>query len=134
MPDEIGLDWLVDLDKPNFNGKRAIIAARSKGTMKHILVGLEIEGNVPADGSIIYHRQKREAGIVTAGIWSPTAKRNIALASLERPFGDRIIDDLWAEIYALREGQYQKLMKRVRIVPRPFLKLGRRTQTPPSDF
>lgn len=134
MPDEIGLDWLVDLDKPNFNGKRAIIAARSKGTMKHILVGLEIEGNVPADGSIIYHRQKREAGIVTAGIWSPTAKRNIALASLDRPYGDPIIDDLWAEIYAPREGRYQKLMKRVRIVPRPFLKLDRRTQTPPSDF
>lgn len=134
MPDEIGLDWLVDLDKPNFNGKRAIIAARSKGMMKTILVGLEIDGNVPAEGAIIYHRQKREAGIVTAGIWSPTAKRNIALASLDRPYGDRIVDDLWAEIYALREGRYHKLMKRVRIVQRPFLKLDRRTRTPPSDF
>ncbi len=134
LPDEIGLDWLVDPDKPNFNGKRAILSAQAKGTAKHVLVGLEIEGNVPAEGAIIYHRQKREAGIVTAGIWSPTAKRNIALASLDRPFGTTVTEDLWAEIYALCEGRYHKLMKRVKIVPRPFLKLDRRTTTPPADF
>lgn len=134
LPDEIGLDWMVDLEKPNFNGRNAIVRAREKGTLRHILVGLEIEGNVAGPLSLIYHRKKREAGIVTASAWSPMLKKNIAIASLSRPYGAKITDDLWVEIYALRELSYQKLMKRVRIVERPFLKLGRRSATPPGAF
>ena len=134
MPDEIGLDWMVDLDKPHFNGRRAIERARREGTLRHVLVGLEIEGNVPAEHAIVYHRQAKEAGIVTAGIWSPTGKRNIAIASLDRPYGTTIVDDLWVEIYALRELRYHKLMKRAKIVERPFVKLPRRTLTPAGDF
>lgn len=132
MPDEIGLDWLVDPEKPNFNGRRAILDARRNQTLKYVLVGLEIEGNIPAEHAIVYHRGKREAGLVTAAIWSPTAKRNIAIASLDRPYGTRFVDDLWVEIYAMRELRYQKMMKRARIVPRPFVKLARRTVTPPG--
>jgi glycine cleavage system T protein (aminomethyltransferase) len=41
---------------------------------------------------------------------------------------------LWVEIYAMRELQYQKLMKRAKIVPRPFIKLDRRSANPPADF
>jgi aminomethyltransferase len=132
MPDEIGLDWLVDPDKPNFNGRRPIFDARRNQSLKHILVGLEIEGNIPAEHAIVYHRQKREAGLVTAAIWSPTAKRNVAIASLERPYGSKFTEDLWVEIYAMRELKYQKLMKRAKIVPRPFVRLARRTASPPG--
>jgi len=132
LPDEIGLDWLVDLEKPNFNGRRAIVRARETKTLKHILVGLEVEGNVAGPLSLIYHRKKKEAGIVTASAWSPILKKNIAIASLTRPYGDKIVDDLWVEIYALRELQYSKMMKRVKIVPRPFLKLDRRGANPPG--
>ncbi|WP_159948464.1 aminomethyltransferase family protein [Rhizobium sp. 18065] len=134
LPDEIGLDWLVDPEKPFFNGRDAILEARKRKSLKHILVGLEIEGNVAAEHALIYHRRTREAGIVTAGIWSPLAKRNIAIATLARPYGERILDDLWVEIYALRELQYQKMMKRAKIVPRPFIRLDRRTATPPGRF
>lgn len=132
LPDEIGLDWLVDVEKPNFNGRRAIVRAREKKTLKHILVGLEVEGNVAGPLSLIYHRKKKEAGIVTASAWSPILKKNIAIASLTRPYGEKIVDDLWVEIYALRELQYSKMMKRVKIVPRPFLKLDRRGANPPG--
>lgn len=132
LPDEIGLDWLVDPDKPHFNGRRAILDARRNQTLKHILVGLEIEGNIPAEHAIVYHRGRREAGLVTAATWSPTAKRNIAIASLDRPYGTKVVDDLWVEIYAMRELKYQKMMKRAKIVPRPFVKLARRTATPPG--
>ncbi len=132
MPDEIGLEWLVDPEKPQFNGRHAILAARRNQTLKHILVGLEIEGNIPAEHAIVYHREKHEAGIVTAGIWSPTGKRNIAIASLERPYGFTHTENLWVEIYAMRELKYQKMMKRAKIVPRPFVKLARRTVTPPG--
>ncbi len=133
MPDEIGLGWLVDEEKPHFNGRRAILEARRRKTLRHILVGLEIEGNVPAEHALVYHARKKEVGLVSAAIWSPMAKRNIAIASLARPFGETCNDDLWVEIYAMREGQYMKLMKRATVVPRPFVKLDRRTATPPAD-
>ncbi|EHK58077.1 aminomethyltransferase family protein [Allomesorhizobium alhagi] len=134
MPDEIGLGFMVDVEKGHFNGRAAIIKARQNTTMRHVLVGLEIEGNIPAEHAIVYHRKKREVGLVSAAIWSPTAKRNIAIASLSRPFGDTITDDLWVEIYAMRELKYERLMKRAKIVPRPFIKLDRRSANPPADF
>ncbi|MCP9229584.1 hypothetical protein NMG46_04865 [Mesorhizobium sp. LMG 17147] len=40
----------------------------------------------------------------------------------------------WVEIYARRELQYQKLLKRAKLVPRLVIKLGRRTANPPADF
>jgi aminomethyltransferase len=134
LPDEIGLGWLVDAGKDHFNGRRAILKAREAGRLRHVLVGLEVEGNIPAENAIVYHRQKREAGLVTAAIWSPTAKKNIAIASLTRPYGDTVRDDLWVEIYAMRELQYRKLMKRAAVVERPFVRLARRTAMPPADF
>ncbi len=134
MPDEIGLGFMVDLEKGHFNGRKAIAEARRKKTLRHILVGLEIEGNIPADHAIVYHRKTKEVGLVSAASWSPLAKRNIAIASLDRPFGDTVTDNLWVEIYAMRELKYEKLMKRAKIVPRPFIKLDRRTANPPAEF
>jgi len=134
MPDEIGLGFMVDAEKGHFNGRAAIIKARRNRTMRHVLVGLEIEGNIPAEHAIVYHRKKREVGLASAAIWSPMAKRNIAIASLSRPYGDTITHDLWVEIYAMRELKYERLMKRAKIVPRPFIKLDRRSAYPPADF
>lgn len=34
----------------------------------------------------------------------------------------------------MRELQYQKLMKRAKVVQRPFIRLDRRTASPPADF
>jgi aminomethyltransferase len=129
-PDEIGLGWLLDFRKGNFNGRRALLADKPR----HCLVGLEIEGNVPADGAVVYHSGRKSAGIITAACWSPTGKRNIALASLDLPYGDTITTGLEVEIYALRELRYYKAMKKARVVPRPFVVLPRRTLTPPADF
>jgi aminomethyltransferase len=134
MPDEIGLSFMIDMKKGHFNGRNAIARARSAGGAAHVLVGLEIEGNVPAEGAIVYQRKTREVGLVSAAIWSPLAKRNIALASLKRSYGELGRDDLWVEIYAMRELEYQKMMKRAKVVARPFVKLDRRTATPPGRF
>jgi len=77
-----------------------------------VTVGLEIDGNVrPSTPSSITARSARSAWS-SAAIWAPTAKRNIAIATLERPFGDTKTDDLWVEIYAMRELRYIRLMKR----------------------
>ena len=134
MPDEIGLGFMVDLKKGYFNGRNAIVRSRNAGGPPHVLVGLEIEGNVPAEHALVYHRKTKEVGLVSGAIWSPMAKRNIAIASVRRAYGDIGRDDLWVEIYAMRELQYQKLMKRAKVVQRPFIKLDRRTATPPGRF
>lgn len=134
-PYEIGLGWLVALDKPrHFNGRRALAVEAAKGSSRYCLVGLDIDGNVPADHALIYHRGRREVGHVSAGAWSPTTKRNIAIASLQRPYGDTVTDDLWVEIYAMRELAYQKLMVRARVVDRPFFVHPRRAATPPGEM
>ena len=134
MPDEIGLGFMVDPAKGHFDGRRAILEAQQKKKLRHVLVGLEIDGNIPAEHAIVYYRKSQEVGLVSAAMWSPMAKRNIAIASLELPYGDSVVDDLWVEIYAMRELKYEKLMKKAKVVPRPFIRLERRTATPPADF
>lgn len=127
-PFELGLDWMIVWDKGHFNGRRALLREREKGS-DWVTVGLDVAGNVSAEGAVLYHRQTREVGQVTSGCWSPLLKRSIGIAQVRRPFDGR--DDLWAEIYAWRELRYVKRMERVRIVPRPFLVLDRRRATPP---
>ena len=69
-----------------------------------------------------------------SAIWSPTTKRNLALAMVERPYQGPLNGDLWVEIYASRELQYHKLMVKARVVGRPFINLARRRATPPLNF
>jgi aminomethyltransferase len=133
-PFEIGLDWLVDFGKScHFNGRRALLAEKTDRRSRWCLVGLDIEGNVSAEHALVYHKGRREVGQITAAAWSPTTKRNIALASLRRPWGDRRTGDLWVEIYSLRELAYSKIMARAHVVPRPFFDPPRRRATPPAD-
>ena len=89
-------------------------------------------GNISAEGSILYHGKKREAGYITAAAWSPSTKRSVAIAQVEAKY--RKGDDLWVEIYALRELQYVKLMLRVTVVDRPFFNPPRKRSTPPARF
>ena len=130
-PDEIGMSWMVDMTKQYFNGKSAIQKARENNENKFVFVALEIDGKEPADGAIIYHNKDLEVGIITAATWSPTAKKSIALATLKLPYGQKIKSNLWVEIYALRELEYFKMMKKAFIVKAPFVKLSRRNLTPP---
>jgi aminomethyltransferase len=133
-PYELSLGWMIDFAKGHFNGRRALLAEKAKGGGKWALVGLDVEGNIPADHALIYSGKRREVGHVTAAIWSPSAKRNIALALLERPYDAERSGDLWAEIYAERELEYAKMMVRVRIAQRPFFDPPRRKATPPGMF
>lgn len=133
-PFEIGLDWMIDFDKGHFNGRRALLAEKTDGTSRWALAGLDIDGNVPAQHALVYHRKKREVGHVTAAAWSPVLKRNIALAMLRRPYHSESADDLWVEIYAPRELEYHKLMVRARVTGRPFYNPPRRRATPPADY
>ncbi|NUB46239.1 aminomethyl transferase family protein [Fertoebacter nigrum] len=130
-PFELSLDWMIDWEKGHFTGRRALLAEKARGS-SWALVGLDIEGNVSAEGSLIYHNRKTEVGHVTAAAWSPATKRNIALAQVRRPHHTG--DTLWVEVYALRELQYHKLMLRAHVTERPFFAPARRRATPPGAF
>ena len=56
-PLELGLDWLVDFKKPNFNGRRALAEEQRNGS-SWCLVNLDIEGNKPAHNAYIYSQAK----------------------------------------------------------------------------
>ncbi len=130
-PFEMALDWMIDWEKGHFNGRRALLAERDGKTSRWAFVGLDIPGNTPAEGAVIYAGKTKEAGFVTAAVWSPTTKRNIALAHVERKYLNR---DLWADIYALRELQYARLMVPATIADRPFFNPPRKRATPPGRF
>lgn len=131
-PFEMSLTWMVDFDKGHFNGRRALLREQQEATSRWALVGLDIDGNVPAEHSLIYHAKRKEVGYITAAAWSPATKRNIALAMIERPFHAERNGELWVEIYAPRELQYHRLMVRGRVTERPFFNPARRRATPPG--
>ncbi|MDF1727032.1 MAG: aminomethyltransferase family protein [Sulfitobacter sp.] len=132
-PLELGFGRMVDFDKGHFNGRTALAAQRDGGR-RFVLARLDIGGFKPAQGALIYHRKRREVGHVTSGVWSPTAKRNIALAELRAPFGADKVQDLWAEIYVNEEGVWERRMVPVTVEQKPFFRNDRARATPPRPF
>ncbi len=132
-PLELGLGWLVDFGCGHFTGRRALLAEQKRGGRRQ-LVGLDIDGDKPATGALLYRDRDgaKPIGAVTSALWSPTAKRNIALAMIEAPYfaGEQPI---WAEIYLQRELVWERRMRRARITARPFFAPDRRKLTPPAD-
>ncbi|MGH8264845.1 MAG: aminomethyltransferase family protein [Steroidobacteraceae bacterium] len=132
-PFELDLAWLVDLEKPIFNGRRALLEEKKRGS-RFRLVRLDIEGNKPAHSSYIYADRNKGAvvGTVTSAQWSPSAKANIALASMHMPWG-RPGDELWVDIYYQKELEWSRVMARARVVEGAFFDPPRRRATPAAD-
>jgi glycine cleavage system T protein (aminomethyltransferase) len=132
-PFELGLDWLVDFDKGHFTGRRALLAARRAGPRQR-LVGLDIEGNKPAHNALVYAARsaRRQIGAITSATWSPTCKRNIALALLDAAHS-AVGQDVWVEIYLNAELIWERRMRAARVVERPFFAPERRRAIPPAD-
>jgi aminomethyltransferase len=133
-PLELGLGWLVDFNKGHFTGRRALRSESIQGPRRR-LVGLDIAGNKPAHNALLYTDEsgKQEIGSVTSAVWSPTCKRNIALAIVEAPHF-QTGSTVWAEIYLNRELVWERRMSRAQIVERPFFAPERRRTTPPAEF
>ena len=133
-PLELGLGWLVDFDKGHFTGRRSLLDQRRRG-LNRLLVGLDIAGNKPATDALLYaeHAGRTVIGSVTSAMWSPTCKRNIALAMVEAPHF-AMSTTVWAEIYLSRELVWERRMCRAQVVEKPFFAPERRRVTPPGDF
>jgi len=131
-PFELGLDWLVDFKKPVFNGRRALMAEKEKGS-RFALVKLDIEGNKVASDSYVYSSNRKVVGHVTSAMWSPSAKASIALATLEQPHG-KSGEDLFVEIYYKRELKWSRVMAPCKVVKDVFWDPPRKRLTPPADY
>ncbi|MDI9407861.1 MAG: aminomethyltransferase family protein [Candidatus Pacebacteria bacterium] len=134
-PYELGLDFTVDLAKPHFNGRAALVAEKQNETSRSKLIGLEIESNKPVNDSIVYSDEscQTEIGFVTSAIWSPTCKRNIAIAQINAPYYGTLTQ-FWVELYLKRELTWQRRVLEAWPVERPFFAHPRRRQTPAGDY
>ena len=131
-PFELSLGWLVDFKKPHFNGRKALLKERDQGP-SYTLTKLDIEGNKPAEGALLYSNKRctKEIGYVTSAMWSPSAKANIALAMVETT---HLKGPIWAEIYYEKELRHFHKVARCTVKDKPFWAPARARQTPPPAF
>ena len=127
-PYELGMGWLVDLNKNYFTGKKNLINLKKK-TLTKKLVGLDIQGDKPAVGSVLYDKNKKEIGIVTAGMWSPSLKSNIAFGYVDKDHM-KIGSKVFAEIYHPEELEYKKIWAECSVVKKQFFNPPRRHKVP----
>ena len=130
-PFELGLGWLVDLDKPVFNGRRALLREQAEGSRYRFAI-LDVDGNKPAQHSFILKGGK-QVGTVTSAAWCPTAKTNVAFAQIEMPHG-AVGEELVAEIYYQRELHWTRVLAPCKVIESPVFNPGRRRATPPAGF
>ena len=138
-PGEIGLGKLVDFEKGDFVGRRALLEERRSGGPRRRLVGLEIswpdidamynaQGLPPSAPAVVdrsaiplFDSGGRQVGRITSHGWSPMLKKPIALASVP-PAYERPGTSLQAEwTVEARRGRVGAA-----VVPTPFLDLPRK--------
>ncbi len=98
-PDELGLGWMVKLERSPFIGQSALRDERKSGPSVST-VGLEIDwvaleelygrhglpAALPATAwrdSVPLYKSSRQVGRATSGSWSPILKKNLALARVD---------------------------------------------------
>jgi aminomethyltransferase len=131
LPFELGLGWIVNFKKAHFTGRAALEKEKAAGNYRRLL-RLDIEGNKPAENSILYadRRCRKEIGYVTSAMWSPVVKANIAYGLVEAKYTD---GEIWAEVYHQKELRWYRKVARCSKVGKPFWSPDRARQTPPPD-
>jgi aminomethyltransferase len=122
---EAGLERYAKLEKPEFIGREALIAARSAGIAR-TLVGLEmLERGIGRDGYGCCAESGAAVGVITSGSPSPTLGKNIALA-----YVPPAMSAIGTIIFVAIRGQRAK----AQVVPTPFYKRIRKTTAPAAGF
>ncbi|TDJ69518.1 MAG: aminomethyl transferase family protein [Planctomycetota bacterium] len=130
-PQEIGLGWAVGLERDPFIGQAALCREAREGA-RYAMVGLDIDwdelehlydaADLPPDlspqawrSSIPVYHGVVQVGYASSGAWSPTLKKNLAIATVEAahaPIGTELAIE-WTVDHA------RKTVKAT-VVPRPF--------------
>ncbi len=81
-PLQAGLAWAIKFDKPAFTGREALLAQRDGGDYARI-VGVVMEGRVPARSGYPVLANGQRVGEIRSGSLGPAVGKNIATALLE---------------------------------------------------
>jgi len=132
-PYEVGLGWVVSLDKGHFTGRKALQAESSRPVRRRF-EKIVVEGNKPVGEAFIYDGRKgKQIGEIKCATWSPILKANLALADVEYRNG-RLPAELWARIDYQRELKWRSAWARCHPSEKPFYVPERRSLTPPAAF
>jgi aminomethyltransferase len=118
-PLEAGLGWITKLNKGEFLGRDVLLKAKAEG-LKRKLIGLEVEGKVPARHGYEIFKDGKNIGHVTSGTFSPTLQKAIAVAYVDTPFA---VDGTLLKVNARGREISAK------VIPTPFYQ-----GDPSSDF
>ena len=80
-PWEVGVDWTVDLDKPSFRGKEALIRRRDQRRVSQ--VGIEIDHHEAIEPGTKLYRNGEEVGLINSSTYSQHLMRSLALAHVK---------------------------------------------------
>lgn len=86
-PLEAGLGWAVKLEKGDFVGRDALAAQKADGPPRQ-LIGLALVDKGIGRAGYPVHAEGKPVGVVTSGTRSPTLRRAIALALVDREWVD----------------------------------------------
>ena len=132
-PYEVGLGWVVNLDKGPFTGRRALLAEKARPA-KRRLTKITVEGNKPVGEAFIFNKKGGKViGEIKCATWSPILKANIALADIDYIDG-ALPKQLWARIDYQRELKWMSTWARCEASDKPFYNPEHRTATPPNRF
>ena len=130
-PYEIGLGWVVNLDKGHFTGRKALLAEKQRPA-KRRLTKLVVDGNKPVGAAYIYAgKNGRQVGEVKATIWSPILKANLAIADIDYIDG-KLPSSLWARFDYERELRWRTAWAECHPQNKPFYEPRHKSLTPPD--
>jgi aminomethyltransferase len=142
-PYEMGLGRLVTLNKARFIGRDALRREHERGHARQV-VGLEVDwteveaiyerlrlapsiGATASRVAVPVYRSGRQVGRATSTTWSPTLKKMIALATVDRP---HYAEGTHLQIEVTVEAVRHKV--KATVVKTPFFDPKRKTFTPPA--
>jgi aminomethyltransferase len=132
-PYEVGLGWVVNLDKGHFTGRKALIAEKAQ-PIKRQLTKLLVDGNKPVGEAFIYDRKGGKlVGEIKCTTWSPILKANLALADIDFVNG-KLPAKLWARFDYQRELKWRTAWAECHAQSKPFYMPEHRSATPPEPF
>lgn len=131
-PFEVGLGWLVDLDKGHFTGRRAL-RDESLRPARRRLTRLVVDGNKPVGEAFLYAGKRgRQVGEIKCTTWSPILKANLAIADIDFVNG-KLPQPLWARFDYQRELRWRTGWARCHAQAKPFYAPPHKAKTPPDN-
>lgn len=132
-PYEVGLGWVVNIDKGHFTGRKALLAERALPARRR-LTKIVVEGNKPVAAAFIFDgKNGKLVGEIKCATWSPILKANLALADIEFTNGN-MPKHIWARVDYQRELKWTSMWAECQVVDTPFYVPEHRSTTPPARF